>query len=137
MAEGTTVLTRRTFIGLLGGVVVSATSPDVWRGVPVAPRPIAPYATHVFEVRIVAHERGLYSVHRAWGGPPLINVGMNAGDSFLWSAVPGSEIVLRKGEPSLVITGDCDWFVRFSKGALVMMLYQTHTQPPILIPMSA
>lgn len=100
-------MTRRTFLGLLGGAVVAYSDPlnfNSWRD-PVG-------KARVSEILFSAKETGVFTVSRVGGSStvPLLRAGVSKGANFRWMAMPGEELCFLDGVASCVIEGNIqDW----------------------------
>lgn len=102
-------MNRRLFLGLIGGSVAAAATPEAFRALvvdaPPAVMPLAAFVTcYITDVCFACTATGIYTIGRA-GGMELISTGLAAGGMFRWVAPPGWEIMLPPGSPALVIDG--------------------------------
>jgi len=90
-------LSRRTFIGLIGGAFVAQVA-DVWTPPALfqTASPIDPNSfVSVFEFQFTARETGLCTLSRVGGDGPLLQFGASAGGIVRWVAAPDAEIKFR------------------------------------------
>jgi hypothetical protein len=110
-------MNRRSFLGLLGGAVVIAATPEFFTqgfGDLVAPAQPTDGIARLFDLTIFndADEPALFSVSRANSPDALLRFGVARGGIFRWYATPESEIALPQGIASLMI--DAPPFIHWS-----------------------
>jgi len=101
-------IVRRTFLGFraidLGdGAIVLSDTPAIFLPEPEA-EPVVQSPKFITELFLAVPVGGTYLIRRA-NGHTMLSCGLAAGQTFVWSAAPGFEIVLLPGEPFLEITG--------------------------------
>jgi hypothetical protein len=116
-------LTRRTFLGLLGGTIVAAATPADFQQLVTAAKGPAPGPDswrYVQSLWLHVPAAGLYEVQRA-SGAVLLQMHLAQHGIFCWEALGNYEITLRPGEPALCLAGPAvpDWKMTWGD--------QTHT----------
>lgn len=100
---------RRLFLGLVGGTIAAAATPEIFSVIVQQHTPVLSPAWAqrlVMEVFFSCNEGGLYTVRRAGSERELFHpMWMTAGGMYRWVSVPGFEIVLLPDQPTLVIDG--------------------------------
>lgn len=105
-------MNRRLFLGLIGGSMAAASTPEIFRALVSESRDaglvqtLVPSLTrYVNDICFWVGETGFYSVERGHDGLTLIGTGLSAGGGYRWAALPGYEIVMLPNAPALAIVG--------------------------------
>lgn len=112
-------ITRRFFIGMIGGAVVVRPTLAAWESLPQSP--IAPSVVRsVRSISLWAHESGTFQVRRSPGDSvdnTLLLLPCGKGGVAYWNAVPDEYLCLRPNEPLFSIIGPpCDWEISWTEG---------------------
>ncbi|HZI94577.1 MAG TPA: hypothetical protein VFE84_10060 [Patescibacteria group bacterium] len=103
-----TDLTRRTFIGLLGGALVASAVPK-WPTLLTPSDPASPVTLarggRIYDLMILGREPGKYSLCRPGAVEPILQMPLAKGSTMRWRAMPGGEIVLPQHAPSVELRG--------------------------------